>query len=340
VTTLTAGVALPHYDISLDGGRPAMPADVAAAAATAQRLGFTTGWVSDHFFLDTARYGMAPARTQALEAWTTMTVAASATTSLRIGSLVLCEAFRPPGVVAKMAAALDVVSGGRLELGLGAGWFEPEYVDRGIYFPTPGERVGRLEDYARVVAGMLSASPYSYEGVHYSCTDAYCEPPPAQRPRPPIWLGGKQDRMLGVVARVADGWNTVWWNPAVRTTDAEYQERCDVLARACEAIGRDPASVRRSLGLVALAGRDDADVRRRYERLAASLPAGSFPDLPTYAASGLVGTPDQLAHRLGEIAELGVEHVILTPGPMPFRWSDDWAESIAEFVLPQLGTAQ
>ncbi len=336
MSALSVGVALPHYDISLDGGRPAAPADAAAAAVTAERLGFRTGWVSDHFFLDTARYGMAGARTQALEAWTTMTVAALATTSLRIGSLVLCEAFRPPGVVAKMAATLDAVSGGRLELGLGAGWFEPEYDEHGMTFPTPGRRVARLEDYTRIVAGMLSASPYSYEGRHYSCRKAYCAPPPVQQPRPTIWLGGSQPRMLGVVARAADGWNTVWWNPAVRTTDAGYRQRCDVLARACDEIGRDPASVRRSLGVVALVGRDDADVRRRYERLAASLPASRFPDLETYAAGGLVGTPDRVAQRLAELAALGVEHVILTPGPMPFRWSDDWAESIGEFVIPQL----
>jgi alkanesulfonate monooxygenase SsuD/methylene tetrahydromethanopterin reductase-like flavin-dependent oxidoreductase (luciferase family) len=265
-----------------------------------------------------------------------MTVAVGATSTLRVGSLVLCEAFRPPGLVAKMAASLDVISGGRLELGLGAGWFEPEYAENGIYFPTPGERVGRLEDYTRIVAGMLGASPFSHEGAHYSCSEAYCEPGPVQQPRPPIWLGGKQDRMLGVVARVADGWNTVWWNPAVRTTDSEYLGRCDVLARACESIGRDPASVRRSLGLVAVVGTDDADVRRQYEQLAAGLPAGSFPDLTTYAASGLVGTVEQVLDRLGQLAAMGVEHVVVTPGPMPFRWSDRWADSIGELLVPKL----
>ncbi|MEP7054393.1 MAG: LLM class flavin-dependent oxidoreductase [Actinomycetota bacterium] len=333
---VTLGVTLPHYDISLDGGLPATPADVAAAAAAAERLGFATGWVSDHFFLDTSRYGMSTARSQALEAWTSLTVAATATSRLRIGSLVLCEAFRPPGLVAKMAATLDVISGGRLELGLGAGWFEPEYAENGLYFPTPGERVGRLEDYTRIVAGMLSASPFSHQGTHYSCREAYCVPSPAQLPRPPIWLGGKQNRMLGVVSRVADGWNTVWWNPAVRTTDAEYRERCDVLARACEAIGRDPDSVRRSLGLVAIVGTDDADVRRQFAFLEASLPPGSFPDFATYAASGLVGTTEKVLDRLGELVAMGIEHVIVTPGPMPFRWSDSWAESIGSLLIPEL----
>ncbi|MEO6713803.1 MAG: LLM class flavin-dependent oxidoreductase [Mycobacteriales bacterium] len=330
---VTLGVTLPHYDISLDGGLPATPAAVAAAAARAEALGFSAGWVSDHFFLDPGQYGMAPGRAEALEAWTTMTVAASATSSMRIGSLVLCEAFRPPGVLAKMAATFDQLSGGRLELGLGAGWYGAEYADNALYFPTPGERVGRLEDYTRVVAGMLGSSPYTYAGSHYSCTDAWCEPGPVQQPRPPIWLGGKKDKMLGVVARVADGWNTVQWNPAVRTTDAEYLQRCDVLARACEAIGRDPSSVRRSLGLVAIVGRDDAGVRAQYEALAASLPAGSFAPLEDYAATGLVGTAEQVLDRLGQLEAMGIEHVVVTPGPMPFRWSDAWADAIGELLL-------
>ena len=333
---VTLGVALPHYDNSLDGGLPATPADVAAAASRAEQLGFTTGWVSDHFFLDPSRYGMAPGRAQGLEAWTTMTVAAAATSSMRIGSLVLCEAFRPPGLLAKMAATFDVLYGGRLELGLGAGWFEPEFAEHGLYFPTPGERVGRLEDYANVVRGMLGSSPFTYEGQHYSCSDAWCVPGPVQSPHPPIWLGGSKDRMLGVVARVADGWNTVWWNPAVRTTDAEYLHRCDVLARACESIGRDPASIRRSLGMVAVVGRDDADVRRQYAALVSQVPGGGFPDLATYAASGLVGTPERVLDRLGELAAMGIEHVIVTPGPMPFRWSDAWADSIGELLVPLL----
>jgi alkanesulfonate monooxygenase SsuD/methylene tetrahydromethanopterin reductase-like flavin-dependent oxidoreductase (luciferase family) len=235
-----------------------------------------------------------------------------------------------------MAATLDVLSQGRLELGLGAGWNADEYARHGFDFPPPGERIARLEDYARVVGGMLAASPYTYAGAHYSCRDAWCVPGPVQQPRPPIWIGGKGDRLLGVVARAADGWNVVWWAPSYRMTDAGYRERADVLVRACERVGRDPASVRRTIGMVALVGRDDADVGRRYDRLAARLPAGSLPGLPAYREGALIGTPDQVRQRLGELAGLGVEQVILTPGPMPFCWSDEWAESIAEYVLPQL----
>lgn len=332
---LSVGVALPHYDNSWPDRTTASPVRLAAAAVAAERLGFTTGWVSDHFYLDVARYGMPAAETQGLEAWTAMTVAAAATSTLRIGSLVLCEAFRPPGVLAKMAATLDVLSGGRVELGIGAGWHQDEYDRYGFRFPAAGERVARLADYVQVVGGLLAGSPYSYAGEHYSCRDAWCVPRPVQQPRPPLWIGGKGDKLLGVVARHADGWNTVWWASGYRTTDDGYRERVGVLSRACEAIGRDPATVRRSLGMVALVGRDDADVARRYDRLAAELPAGSLPGLPAYREGALVGTPGQVAQRLGELAELGIEHVVLTPGPMPFRWSDDWAESVAEHVLGQ-----
>ena len=292
---------------------------------------FESAWSFDHF---EPIYGKRS--DPCLEGWTTLAALAQATERIRVGVLVTGTPYRHPAVLANMAAAVDIVSGGRLELGLGAGWFEEEYARHGLRFPPPGERVARLEDYVQVVGGMLSGSPYSYAGRHYSCTEAWCVPGPVQQPRPPIWLGGKGDRMLGVVARVADGWNTVWWNPAVRTTDADYRARVAVLERACVAVGRDPATVRRSLGVVALVGRDDADVARRYDRLAAELPPGSLPGLSAYREGALVGTPEQVAHRLGEIADLGIEHLVVTPGPMPFRWSDEWAESMAEWVLPQL----
>jgi alkanesulfonate monooxygenase SsuD/methylene tetrahydromethanopterin reductase-like flavin-dependent oxidoreductase (luciferase family) len=329
VAELSLGVALPHYDVSTPGDGPTSPAELVAAARSAERLGFTTGWVSDHFFYDVSRYGYPMGETGALEAWTAMTLVGCATTTLHIGSLVLCEAFRPPGVLAKMAASFDVLTDGRLELGLGAGWFEPEYVRGGFRFGRPGERLARLEDYTQVVRGMLSDSPYSYAGEHYFCTDAWCAPPPVQRPRPSIWIGGKGDRLLGVVARVADGWNTCW-----RWTPDDYRGRLDVLARACDAVDRDPATVRRSLGLFCLVGRSEADLQARYAALARELPPDTLPPLAEYRAGALVGTVDEVVDQLGTWRELGVEHVCVTPGPMPFRWhSDEWAESVAELLL-------
>ncbi|MFN2625361.1 MAG: TIGR03619 family F420-dependent LLM class oxidoreductase, partial [Mycobacteriales bacterium] len=217
------------------------PADAISVARSAEAAGFATGWVSDHFFLDPSRYGGPSSASPALECWTTMTAVAASTRRLRVGSLVLCEAFRPPGALAKMVATLDVLSGGRVEVGLGAGWLEAEYEAHGFAFDPPGQRLARLEDYARIVGGMLAVSPFSYAGAHYAVRDAPCVPGPVQRPRPPVWIGGKGDRLLRIVARVGDGWNTVW-----RVGLDDYRARLDVLSRACDAVGRDPASVRRS----------------------------------------------------------------------------------------------
>lgn len=322
------GIALPHYDASVPGRVAADPADLVAAARTAERLGFAQGWVSDHFSLPLARYDLGDGETGSLEGWTALTLAAVSTTTLRVGSLVLAEAFRPPGVLAKMAATLDRLSGGRLDLGLGAGWHEPEYARAGLRFGSPGERLARLEEYATVVRGMLPGGPFSYDGVYYRARDARCVPPALGHV--PIWIGGSGDRLLGVVARVADGWNTAW-----RITDERLRDRLDVLARHCEAAGRDPASVRVSLGLYCVTGRTDTDVRAALDRLAADLPPGRLDDVAHYAEGALVGTVEQVRDRLGRLAEAGVEQVILSPGPMAFRWPGDWwAESTANSLLP------
>ena len=324
---LPVGIALPHYDASVPGRTVADPADLVAAARTAERLGFASGWVSDHFTLPLSRYDLGDGETGSLECWTALTLAAVSTRTMRVGTLVLAEAFRPPGVLAKMTATLDRLCGGRLDLGLGAGWHEPEYVRAGLSFGTPGERLARLEEYATVVRGMLGGGPFSYGGRHYRTVEARCVPPALGDV--PIWVGGSGDRLLGVVARVADGWNTAW-----RITDERLRDRLGVLARACEAIGRDPRTVRVSLGLYCVTGRTDAEVRAALDRLGEGLPPNRFADLDHYAEGALVGTVEEVRDRLGRLAELGVEQVVVTPGPMAFRWPGDWwAESVAGALL-------
>jgi alkanesulfonate monooxygenase SsuD/methylene tetrahydromethanopterin reductase-like flavin-dependent oxidoreductase (luciferase family) len=289
--------------------------------------GFASGWVSDHFSLPLSRYGLGEGETGGLECWTALTLAAVATTRLRVGSLVLAEGFRPPGVLAKMAATLDRLSAGRLDLGLGAGWHEAEYARAGLRFPPPGERLARLEESVTVVRGMLGGGPFSYAGRHHRADGARCVPPALGDV--PVWIGGSGDRLLGVVARVADGWNVAW-----RITDERLRDRLAVLARACEAVGRDPATVRVSLGLYCVTGRTDADVRAALDRLAADLPPGRPAGAGDYAEGALVGPAAEVTDRLGRLADLGVEQVIVTPGPMAFRWPGDWwAESVAAALL-------
>jgi alkanesulfonate monooxygenase SsuD/methylene tetrahydromethanopterin reductase-like flavin-dependent oxidoreductase (luciferase family) len=154
--------------------------------------------------------------------------------------------------------------------------------------------------------------------------EATNHPPALQSPRPPIFVGGKGDRLLRLVAETADGWNTCWvWTPE------DYRGRGAVLDRACEAVGRDPASVRRTLGLYALAGESEADLAARYGRMQASAPGGMLDkvSLEEWRIGRLVGTPDQLAEQVAGWASLGVEELIVTAGPLPFSVSglDDLA---------------
>ncbi len=324
---VTFGVALPHYDLSTPGTDQVTAAEIAHAAQTAERLGFTTGWVSDHFMLPTSRYGLDRGDTQALDGWLALTTAAMATTTLRVGTLVLCEAFRPAGVLAKMAATLDLLTGGRLDLGLGAGWHEPEYAAYGFDFHRPGERLRRLEEYAQVVRAMLTESPVTAGGARHHVADAWCVPGPVQQPHPPIWVGGSGDQLLRVVARGADGWNICW-----RVSPEKFRERSATLDRACEEVGRDPGTVRRSVGLYCLVGRDDAELRTRFEQLASTTP-GWPATLEHYAEDALVGTTAEVEDRIATFVELGAEHIVLTPGPMPYSWPGDWwAESTAHLL--------
>lgn len=199
-----------------------------------------TGWdgvyVADHFMGDGGLFG---AVTSAhLEATAALAGLATATTRLRLGTLVLGNTYRHPAVVANWAASVDRISGGRVVLGLGAGWQANEHEQYGIELPTPGLRLARLDEACTVIRGLLTEPVVSFAGRCYELTEAVCEPKPVQ-PRLPLLVGGKGDRMLGLVARHADEWN-MWATPEMIT------ERAAVLVRHCERLGREPSSISRS----------------------------------------------------------------------------------------------
>lgn len=318
------GLAVPHYDSSLSG-KPASWEGVRRVAQVAEQAGFGSLWVSDHLFLDWSKYGGEPQVRGSLECWTTMTALAAATSKSRIGSLVLCNDFRSPGLLAKMASSLDLLSGGRLDLGMGAGWYEPEYRATGLEFASPGARIDRLEEAVEIVGRLLAGEEVSFEGRHYRLSGAVCRPGPVQQPRPPIWVGGKGDRLLAAAARVADGWNFSWLG-SLQT----YEERANAAGRACEEIGRDPATLRRSVGAYVLAGRDEADLKARYDRLAERTPRGVLPQtnnggavsLDKFRNRSIVGTVTEVTDRLGRLSELGVEEVVVSLGALPFQVAD------------------
>src|SRR5512133_1625558 len=189
------GLAVPHYDVSFPDRQPATFDRIARYAELAESLGFFELWVSDHFWLDLERYGGPAGRQGTPECWTTLSALAVRTSRIRLGSLVLAAGFRPPTLLAKMAATLDQLSGGRLDLGLGAGWNQAEYAENGLPFPRPGERLGMLEEGLGVLRALLTdaGTPGSFSGRWYQVAQAPLLPGPVQRPRPPLWVGGKGD---------------------------------------------------------------------------------------------------------------------------------------------------
>lgn len=309
------GLALPHYDYSVPGVSPISLPTVAEHARHAEAAGYDSLWLSDHLFLDLAKYGGPADQYGALEPIATLGALAQVVSRVRLGTLVLCEALRPPGVLAKALATLDCVTGGRLDVGLGAGWYEPDYEAIGMQMPPPGVRVRRLREATELVCALLEGGEVSFQGEFFVTDGACIDPTPVQQPRPPVFIGGKGDKVLGIVAAVADGWNTCWvWTP-----DA-YRERVDALERACEAVGRDPATVTRSLGLYALVGEDDADLAARFERMRALSPPGVLDaTLDEWREGRLVGTVDEVREQAAAWAGLGVETLILGAGAVPFQ---------------------
>jgi F420-dependent oxidoreductase-like protein len=206
----------------------------------------SSAWVFDHFM------PLGPDQTGPIfEGWTLLAALAAQTQRLRMGVMVTGNTYRHPAVLAKMAATVDVVSGGRLDFGLGAGWFEAEHTAYGIPFYPPGERIRRLGEACEVISLMWTETAPDFDGQYYQLKQAYCEPKPIQTPHPPFVIGGSGERRtLRVVARYADIWNFGGGDVD------EFRHKSRVLDDHCAAIGRDPAGVERSVQLAV----DAADI--------------------------------------------------------------------------------
>jgi F420-dependent oxidoreductase-like protein len=194
---------------------------------------FESGWTFDHFYPI-----FSDSTGPCLEGWITLTALAQATKRVRLGTLVTGIHYRHPAVLANMAATLDIVSGGRLEVGVGAGWNEEESGAYGIALGTPKERSDRFEEACEVLVGLLGNTTTSFSGTYYELTDARCNPRPIQRPHPPLCIGGSGERRtLRTAARFAQHWNFVGG------TVQEFVHKRDVLHQHCVDLGRDPAEI-------------------------------------------------------------------------------------------------
>lgn len=310
------GLALPQYDFhaSVPDPGPVPWTIVEATARRAEELGFHSLWLSDHLFLHRTRYGGPPGRCRGFDPLPALGALARVTRRARLGTLTLCAPLRPATVTAKQLATVDVLAGGRLVVGLGAGWNEEEFAEAGVPFRRPSARLRHLEEAIVVTRGMFGGGPFTFEGRYERAAGAMCLPRPVQQPCPPIWVGGRGDRLLDLVARHADGWNTVWL-----LTPGTYRERLRALEAACDRAGRDPATVRLSVGLFSLVGEDDADLARRFEHLRRSTPGGlGGATLDHWRRGRLVGTVDHVRDQLAEWAALGVSTVVASPQPFPF----------------------
>jgi probable F420-dependent oxidoreductase len=329
------GLSLPQYGFSLPGGRQ-ITFDVAARwARRAEDLGFDSVWLSDHLFYTYGRYGLDPAPIAALEAMTSLAGLAALTRRVRLGTLVLCSPFRHPAMVAKMANTIDRISGGRLDLGVGAGWLEDEFTAFGYRFGRVGERFALLRETLEVLEALGSGEPTTYDGPTVTLRGARALPPAIQRPTVPVWVGGKGGpRLLALAARHAAGWNAVWrWEPEA------YRERAAAAARACEDVGRDPSTFRLSVGLYGLMGEDEAAARAAFERGRAAMPGGAM-DHESYEdwrADTLSGTPEQVIERVRAFESIGVEEIVLSPWVLPFAIHEpEQVDLFAERVIAPL----
>ncbi|HUF59458.1 MAG TPA: LLM class flavin-dependent oxidoreductase [Actinomycetota bacterium] len=323
------GLTLPHYGFSLPTGRVAF-ADAAEWARRAEALGFDSVWVSDHFFYSFARYGADPSPMASLEPLTMLAGIAAVTDRVRLGTLVLCAAFRHPAVLAKATTSIDLLSGGRLDLGLGAGWMAEEFEAFGYRYGPVGERFTILEETFDVLKRLFSGESVTYDGPNVTLREAVLRPTP-DRP-PPLWVGGKGGpRLLRLAARLADGWNVVW-----RMSPDAYAGKVADVRAACEAAGRDPATFGLSVGLYSLIGEDEAAARAAFERGRAAAPGNAMAeeDHETWRADTLSGTPEQVLERVAAFESLGVGEIIVAPWVLPFAIHEpDQVELFAERVI-------
>jgi F420-dependent oxidoreductase-like protein len=290
-----------------------------AVARAAEELGFDAFFRSDHYL----RMGEGSGLPGPTDSWVTLAGLARETVRIRLGTLMSAATFRYPGPLAISAAQVDEMSGGRVELGLGAGWFEAEHAAYGIPFPGVVERFDRLEEQLAIITGLWETpvgKTFSFEGTYYPLTDSPALPKPVQRPRPPILVGGHGPRRTPrLAARFADEFNVAFVSP--EETGAAFGRVRD----ACVAAGRDPASLVYSAGQTVCCGRTGAEVARRAAAIGI--------DVAELGAGGLVGSPAQVVDKLGVFGALGATRMYLQVLDLHDL---DHLELIAAEVMPQV----
>jgi F420-dependent oxidoreductase-like protein len=271
--------------------------DVLAIALDAERTGFTRLWVSDHFFLDPNAVN-----TDCLEAWTLLAALAVRTERIRIGPMVTAQSYRNPALLAKVAAGLDVMSKGRLDFGLGAGWKEVEYRAYGYEFPDAPTRVTQMIETLEICTRMWKDERATFQGKYYRVTDALCSPKPTQKPLP-IWIGGSKPRVMRAAAKYGHAFNIT----VSASAPGDLPDRLRDLDEACRAVKREPKTLLRSAFLIACVGKTRAEAEQRLDEIAKRSKtdrAGILKQRPGL----LFGTADDAVAKLKTYADKGIGH--------------------------------
>jgi F420-dependent oxidoreductase-like protein len=271
--------------------------DLLAVARTAEELGFGAFFRSDHYL----KMGDVSGLPGPTDAWTTLAGLARDTSTIRLGTMVTAGTFRLPGPLAISVATVDAMSGGRVELGLGAGWFDEEHRNYGIPFPPLGERFERLEEQFAIISGLWDTpdgETFSFDGAHYQLSDSPALPKPVQRPHPPLIVGGAgPTRTPRLAATYADEYNVPFHG--VDDTAAAFER----VRSACKDAGRDPDALTYSVAQVLCVGSDEDEVARRAAAI------GREPD--ELRRNGVAGTPDEAVAKIAQYVAIGATRVYL-----------------------------
>jgi F420-dependent oxidoreductase-like protein len=298
---------------SIDGAE-AKWAKAVEVAQLAERLGYDSVWLYDHVH-NVPR----PAHETVFECWTTIAAISQVTSRVRLGQMVGCNSYRQPSLLAKITSTVDVISGGRLDWGIGAGWYENEYRGYGFDFPPPRERIGRLRECVEIVRAMWTQPETTYHGKYYGTFRANCDPKPLQQPHPPIWIGGGGEQLtLRVVARLGDCSN-------FGGRPEEWRHKREVLKEHCAEVGRDEEEIRKTWSPEVFIRPTEAEVRAAGSRSLWKEPVS------TWRPGNLVGTPEQVCEKIQTYVDLGCT------GFVP--WCADYPDTesltlFAEEVMP------
>ena len=289
------GIQHPNY--SFDGSGPAIVDSLRKVAVTGEELGYDSFWVMDHFH---QIQNVGAPQEPMLEGWATISVLAGLTSKIKLGTMVTGNTYRHPSVLAKMGATVDVLSKGRLYMGIGAAWNEEEASAYGIPFPSTKERLQRMDEAVQVILRMWTEDKASFDGKFYQLRGAYCNPKPVQKPHPPILIGGSgEKRTLKTVAKYGDATNLFG---SVDTVKAKL----DILRGHCKDVGRDYDSIVKSkLGRVFIGDRES--IEKTFKQM--GVPAERMKEFMNY------GTAEEIRQQLEAFREIGVDYLIFSFDP-------------------------